>query len=915
MRLKVLLLLLLTSLASATNDVIDRALEQNIDAALFKDGPLPADFDPASFSDPSHFLESKSLPTLSHHTIDHPKVESQTQASDQPFVNKAIGQLSGRKLDVEGFINDLDRIDCTKYNGDVADPLNVLCDSHLVQSAFAPLGSAHTDTHDFFDYLQNSVYRPLAYNANRRATIPDLVMDSMTLKPKDSLFHGQEVHTNYNKFESSILTLFNNIADKTDSMENNKEAIADEIMNVLKRFHLYWNYLRFNNRFDRLKMDTKEILRTILKSFLVRREFLNNASLTLLTKLTEAYYRFVRAHKVMQLAKIQGPTVMAAHIMRRYVAVSDLIATNSLNNINFVKELAALLNMVQSYHILNARHGMREAGAMAAFEAQVSNQIKQKYNQMVKVCSQSPVSVEVTRLLKHFTAVFLLKSKQLAFIMFQYRGIRQYIDQPSMNYLHSPFAIKVYYEILDNMFLVPKSCSTATILKGCVLGETAKALKMIVDKHKVKRSTYGWFFLDHLTTMLKSLYSGANEQTWQSWPNFKTFYYNALFSSMLELKKTFGINDLGCVADLESIWGAVIEGAKRNNILKPIVYGTLDIFDKEIYNEFLGIKADYNSYAPIEKNPLILSYLKFRIEKFLENFLKVHKSDLGEELMRAVDGLRGSLNTWYHKLTGEQNDGTLTATLAGDLATINVSQLEAAPSLQTPVNEGLVAEEKKVEPVAEQTTIVAVPLDVAEAEAAKEPVNEAVPETTPEVVSETPKQEEAAEATPEAPKEETTEVTPEAPKEEAAVATPEAPKEEAGEVAAETPKEEAATETPKEEATEVTPEPVAEPEVPPEPEPAPAAGGESSTPPADTPTPEAEAEPALETPTPEAQQASEETPPAEGQPAGGETPDPNATNEENKPEEAVAERRSLKLSTTKDPTHRFVKQNKFRGRF
>lgn len=855
MRLKVLLLLLLTTQKCATRDVIDRALEQNIDAALFKDGPLPADFGTASFDGMSQMFESKALPSLSHHAIEHPKAEQPALVSDQPFVNKAIGQLSGQKLDVEGFISDLDRIDCTKYNGDTADPLNVLCDSHLVQSAFAPLGNAHTDTRDFFDYLQNSVYKPLAYNANRRATIPDLVMDSMNLQPKDSLFHGQEIKTNYNKFENSVLTLFNNIADKTNNMEDNKEVVGEEIMNVLKRFHLYWNYLRFNNRFDRLKMDTKEILRTILKSFLVRREFLNNASLTLLTKLTEGYYRFVRAHKVMQLAKVQGSTVMAAHIMRRYVAVSDLIATNALNNINFVKELAAMLNMVQSYHILNARQGMREAGAVAAFEAQVASQIKLKYGQMVKACSQKPVPSDVSRLLKHFTVTFLLKAKQLSFIMFQYRGIRQYIDQPSMNYLHSPFAIKVYYEILDNMFLVPKSCSTATILKGCVLGETSKALKMIVDKHNVKRSTYGWFFLDHLTTMLKSLYSGANEQTWQSWPNFKTFYYNALFTSMLDLKKTFGINDLGCVADLESIWGAVIEGAKRNNILKPIVYGTLDIFDKEIYNEFLGIKADYNSYAPIEKNPLILSYLKFRVEKFLENFLKVHKGDLGEELLRAVDGLRGSLNTWYHKLTGDQNEGDLTATLAGDLASINPDHLAAASHLETPVNEGLIEEVEKKQPVDEQQTIVSLPLDVEEAE----------------------KEKESALGTP-------TESVAETPKEESKEATNETPKEDSPTSENETPEAMSNEETP-----EVTPEQTSEVATPSEPNAV--AGGESSTPPPET-----------------------QTQTQEGQPAGEEAADQNATTEEKKTEE-VAEggRRSRKLSSSADKTHRFVKQNKFSG--
>lgn len=648
MRLKFIALIFLH--LSLATDVFDRSLEQNIDAALFQDGPIPTEADLQAFRDDANLLSpDANLPSLSTRSPSSPGALPASQ-SDEAFVKRAVSQLSSPQVNIDKFIDDLDRIDCSKFNGDKMDPLNVLCDCQLVENAFEPLGSANTDTHDFFDYLQRSVYHPLAYNANRGSSVPNLIMDSMHLEPKNSLFHGQPVSTNYNKFEDSVLRLFESMADKTSDMESNKEEISDLIMNTLRRFHLYWNYLRFHNKFDKVKLDTKEVLRSLLKSITARRTFLDHASLTLLNKLTQGYFQFVKAHKILEISKAKGPAMLAAHIQKRYSAIAQLLLENKLNEIMFVRELAALLSLVQTFFVMSARKGLREAEVLASLDTLIALPVKAKYLSLRKGSLESPGLSSSSTKLKHFTAVFLLKAKHLAFIMFQQHNIREYTDMPNMNFLRSPFATKVYYEILDNMFLVPKACASASILKSCVLTETSKALKLVVIKHNIKRSTYGWFFLDHLTTMLKGLYAGANDQTWQSWPNFKTFYYSALFSAMFEFKKLFGIKDLGCISDLETALGAIVHAAKREYVLKPVIFGTLDIFDKESYNEFLAVKADYNNFAPIEKNFQILGYLKQRLVRFGENFLKQHEGDVTDEIRLTFAKLQNAVNQWYDKL-------------------------------------------------------------------------------------------------------------------------------------------------------------------------------------------------------------------------------------------------------------------------
>ena len=70
------------------------------------------------------------------------------------------------------------------------------------------------------------------------------------------------------------------------------------MITMLKRFHLYWNTLRNKNQVDRARVDTKEILRNILKSYEVKRKFLVEVTKTLVEKIKEAYFRFLRAHRM-----------------------------------------------------------------------------------------------------------------------------------------------------------------------------------------------------------------------------------------------------------------------------------------------------------------------------------------------------------------------------------------------------------------------------------------------------------------------------------------------------------------------------------------------------------------------------------------------------------------------------------------
>lgn len=660
MSMKVLLVLVCLALGAKLIVPGDIAMEDN---AVALDVPqLTEDhgFGDSGFSfDSSLFEAADQLDAATHvgNTIAHPSF-----TSDESFVRSAIPELQTGDLDIDKFLNEFDRIDCSKNNGDANDPLNVLCDTQLMNSAFGPLSQFNSDHRDFYQYLRAQIFQPLAYDINKRGNLADLISDTVSLGQKNSLFYGQPLTSNYNKFEESVLRIFEDIAGKTSDMEANKDVVNELMVSALKRFHLYWNYLRYQNQFDKLKIDTKEIMRTILKTYLMKRDFLNYVSKTLVKGIIQAYYRFIRAHKMVEILNKYGPYLISAQIINRYKSFADKIQSSNFNHVMAVKEISYLISLLQVYHILSYKQGIPDSTIQINFKTEILLRIEREYENYVKLLPQATQLPRV-RQIKEYTAVLLLKFKHITFIMFQYHGIAQYANMPQMNFVKSTMAVKIYYEMLDNMLLLPKACINFLLLKSCVIHETTKNLRYITSKYNIKRSTYGWYFLQELSSMMKSLYSKANSQTWEQWGNFKTYYYSNLFSVMYTYKKLFLVSDMDTVDDLETQLGTILDNGKKLNQLKPLDFGLVDKLDKDMYNEFLGIKADYNSYAPVEKDPTVLNFLRVRLHRFLDNFVKANSADIKGNFEDIIRALKDAIDKWVKEIPSRPESVVAVSTL------------------------------------------------------------------------------------------------------------------------------------------------------------------------------------------------------------------------------------------------------------
>ena len=642
----VFILILLTGVSFQQRGDLDTAMEGNFSFDNFvndpKGGPDAGPLDgPAMNIDASLFeaVSAKAGPSAGPQTLDHNNLRS-----DLDFTHDSVPELKQRDFDIEKFLTEFDRIDCTQNNGDPNDPLNLLCESELKKAAFAPLGQFNTDRNSFYNYLKEQIYMPLACDVRKRQNLSDMLVDTLNINDKNSVFNQQPFTANYNAFEGHILDTFEDIAGKTSDMEANKDAINELIISVLKKFHIYWNFLRYKGQFDKLKFDTKEVMRTLLKSYMMKRDFLNYVSKTLIQGIIKAYYRFIRAHKMVELLNKYGPDLMVNQIVTRYKAVGDKIKNNNFSQILIVKEMSYLISLLQVYHILSYKKGAADNVIINNFNTSINYRIQIEYQNYERYLPED-VEHDSLKQIRDFTAILLLKFKHMTFIMFNFHGIAQYANFPQMNYIKSPFAIKIYYELLDNMLLVPKTCTVSFQLKNCVLHETHKTLRYLSTKYNVKRSTYGWYYLQELSTMMKALYSKADATVWENWGQLKTYFYPNLFSVMYTYKKLFMINDMDEVENLENAIGEVLDGRKKD-VSVNLDYGLIDNMDKALYEEFLNIKADYNSYSPIQRDATILSYLRSRLIKFFDNFERDNIGKINPAMHDLVERSKKVVTDW-----------------------------------------------------------------------------------------------------------------------------------------------------------------------------------------------------------------------------------------------------------------------------
>ena len=595
--------------------------------------------------------------TTHHSHDDHAPIQTPEELHEEHVENEKM--KDDRDLKVEHFMSELHNMECDNdenqtdemdengnyQNMDLHDEYQTLCGSVLKRLALHPLGNYDFNHHDFYKYLNEKIYMPLAYKMNKRDSMAGLLQDLIFLDKDNSLFNGRPLMTNYPVFEKSIMAMFEDVSAKTNDLDANQQYISESIISILKRFHLYWNSLRYTNQIGKVKIDTKEILQSILQSYEIKRKFMAEVTRTLVTKIKDAYFRFLRAHRMLEIMNTSGANIIVFQLLRRYKDVVDNIRLNRVSNPKLVHEISLMMELVKSFHIINYKLKKSEPDSITMFNSQILIRLENVYKILKTQLGQDIRWKDI----KDFSATLILKLMHRTFVIFKVNTISQVVNKPLMSYEAGyELNTKVFYQLLDNMMLIPRTCANFLVLKSCAHHESLKVLRYLSGRYKLKRSTTGWVIYDDIAAAVKLIFSKANNLVWNNFNTFKMYYYQNLFAVLYNLKLRFFIKNMDEVEDLENAIGDLIEKTKTEsaNNQGKVNLNLLEKLDQDIYNKFLTIKAKYNRFSPVRKDVQVLAMIKRDIKKFLHNFMETNATNISPKFQQMVGHINALVKSW-----------------------------------------------------------------------------------------------------------------------------------------------------------------------------------------------------------------------------------------------------------------------------
>jgi len=522
-------------------------------------------------------------------------------------------------FDINRFLEEFDNLDCTRNSEKGFEMTNALCESRLATDTLAPLGRASTSHEDVYNYLQNEIYQPLAHDSEKKENLSDMLIDVMDLTSRELSDNNPGQTLTFSGFQNGVMNVFDELATKTNDVKANEEQIRKNSIDILKKFHLYWNLMRTQGQLDQVKDDTKQVIQTLILNYKVKKEFQNVILRALLAAIVKAYYRFLKAHKILNLISKQGDKIMASQIISRYQNIMDKILGGRYSDVFMVKEASYMISLMQGFFVVSFKQGVQEAVIKANLSDTIIDPIRALYEQKENQLEGGQIDETNLMRLRDFTAVMLLKFRHMTFIMCNINDLTHYINMPQVNFIRSKFAIELYYRMFDSFYLIPQKCANFLLLKRCVVMESTKILRSVATSLNLRRSTFGWYFLQEVNSMMKSMYSSIDDTTWQNWGLFKEYFYQNLFATMYNYKKIFQVGDMDLVENLEQTFSDAIEKFKQKEQIrsKPDLFDLVDKLDKKLYKQFITIKARYNRYTLFERDEFQVMNVKRHLYRWI----------------------------------------------------------------------------------------------------------------------------------------------------------------------------------------------------------------------------------------------------------------------------------------------------------
>jgi hypothetical protein len=156
----------------------------------------------------------------------------------ETFANR-LNKIGDEKLDA--ILDEFRTLDCQEHENKT---LPEFCTYNKDYSFLKNLGLSDYTAYMFFDWINNNLYSPLGYKMYKKYTFPDIFNQLLNISKKNSMIHPEMNIPHYNDFLNNILSRFGKMEEKTSDFHKNKSSISDIAVEILKKFHIFWNVHR-----------------------------------------------------------------------------------------------------------------------------------------------------------------------------------------------------------------------------------------------------------------------------------------------------------------------------------------------------------------------------------------------------------------------------------------------------------------------------------------------------------------------------------------------------------------------------------------------------------------------------------------------------------------------------------------------
>lgn len=169
-----------------------------------------------------------------------------------------------------------------------------------------------------FDWLKQNLYDPLGYKVYRNHNFSNILLNMISLSKNEAMIHQEMQIPKEEDLLKQMLDQYDHMESLSFEFKKNQDVISDGVLDSLKKLHIFWNVYRQRDQLKNMHSTTLNFIREMLFKFKKTNDAMKATTIDMLYHIKNAYYKFLRAHKLMSLIRDRAAEILTVEILRRF---------------------------------------------------------------------------------------------------------------------------------------------------------------------------------------------------------------------------------------------------------------------------------------------------------------------------------------------------------------------------------------------------------------------------------------------------------------------------------------------------------------------------------------------------------------------------------------------------------------------